>query len=211
AITEFHGPSVPRRRGVKERRQSHRIRPPVRRQLDQNRAERLLKSLGSPQESPEDRPGILEALHVRSVATELERVAEVGRDRLPPRVEGHGAGKAVEAAVDLHRVEMSSIVGKPLVARELLWIEDASPVTIVEARGADAKCRALHHKWPLTSPSGILSIARLVRIGLSLKLRHHPSMGCVDKEECWARKLAKACGSQGPVRLKAGNQARGLA
>src|SRR6185436_18681188 len=61
---------------------------------------------------------------------------------LPPRVEGPGAGKAVEAVVDLHRVEVSSIVGKPLVTRELLGIEDASPVTIVEARGADAKCRA---------------------------------------------------------------------
>src|SRR3546814_20877631 len=58
---------------------------------------------------------ILELLHLRQIAVRLGRIAEAAGRLFAPFVDRFRAGQAVEAVVDLHRVELFGVDRKSVV------------------------------------------------------------------------------------------------
>ena len=82
---------------------------------------------------------LLQALQVRTIAAELQRIAEVRRCLLPPCIEALSLWQMVERVVNLHGIEMTGVVGKPTLLREMPRVEDLLPVVIVVARSSNPK------------------------------------------------------------------------
>src|SRR5262249_11842304 len=85
--TKFNGPAVGARCSLKEASKTSGIRSPVRRQLDKDRAKVLSEPMRPVEELRDRRVRLLQALQVRTVAAELQRIAEVRRGLLPPHIE----------------------------------------------------------------------------------------------------------------------------
>src|SRR3546814_983541 len=62
-------------------------------------------------------------LHLRQIAVRLGRIAEAAGRLFAPFVDRFRAGQAVEAVVDLHRVELFGVEGEPVFRRHLLRVE----------------------------------------------------------------------------------------
>src|SRR5262249_32837087 len=108
-------------------------------QLDKDRAKGLAEPMRPVEELRDRRVRLFQALQVRTIAAELQRKAEVRRGLLPPHLEALHLRQMVESVVDLHGIEMTGVVGKPPLLREMPRVEDLLPVVIVVARSADPK------------------------------------------------------------------------
>ena len=82
---------------------------------------------------------LFQALQVRTIAAELQRIAEVRRGLLVPHIEALSLWQMVESIVDLYSIKMVGVVGKPTLLREISWVENLLPVVTVIARGSDPK------------------------------------------------------------------------
>src|SRR5207248_4467952 len=138
-ITKFDGPAVGARRSLEEASKTSGIRSPVRRQLDKDWAKGLSEPARPVEELRDRRVRLLQALQVRTIAAELQRIAEVRRCLLPPCIEALSLWQMVERVVNLHGIEMTGVVGKPTLLREMPRVEDLLPVVIVVARSSDPK------------------------------------------------------------------------
>jgi hypothetical protein len=138
-ITKFDGPAVGARYSLEEAGKSSGIRSPARWQLDENRAKALSEPTRPLEESLDQRVRLFQTLQVRTIAAELQRIAEVRRSLLTPHIEALSLWQMVESVVDLHGIKMASVVGKPTLLRETPRVENLLPVVIVIARGPDPK------------------------------------------------------------------------
>jgi hypothetical protein len=107
------------------------------RQLVEQRPERRSERTGERDKLVGRFLAVEELLHVRDEAVDLDRVAEARRRLLAPLVEGRGKRQAVEAGVDLDRVELRSIAPEPPLLCEPFGIEGSAPVPVHPARAAD--------------------------------------------------------------------------
>jgi hypothetical protein len=112
------------------------------------------------EEGVDRRMGLLQALHVRTIATELQSIAETMRRLLPPRIKNLGARQTVERMVDLHGIEVLGVVDEPALLRDVPGVEDSLPVIILIARGPDTQLPSLGtHQSPFALPcSGVSAL-----------------------------------------------------
>ena len=78
-----------------------------------------------------------ELLHVGDEAIGLDRVAKARRRLLAPAVEGRRERQAIEARVDLDRVELFRIAFEPALLGKALRIEESTPMLVDPAGAAD--------------------------------------------------------------------------
>src|SRR6476659_7824239 len=86
-------------------------------------------------------------LQMGDEAIDLDRVAKSRRSLLAPTLEGGRERKAIEARIDLHRVEFFRIALEPALLRQAFGIEDPAPVFVDPAGTADVNfgnSRSLH-------------------------------------------------------------------
>ena len=141
-ITKFDSPAVGARCSLEEASKTRGIRSPVRRQLDKDRAKGLSEPTRPVEELRDRCVRLFQAPQVRTIAAELQCIAEVRRGLLVPHIEAPSLWQMVESLVDLHSIKMVGVVGKPTLLREISWVENLLPVVIVIARGSDPKLSA---------------------------------------------------------------------
>src|SRR5215212_5744982 len=108
-ITEFDGPAVGARYSLEEAGKTSGIRSPVRWQLNKNRAKALSEPTRPLEEFLDQRVRLFQALQVRTIAAELQRIAEVRRGLLAPHIKALSLWQMVESVVDLHGTKMASV------------------------------------------------------------------------------------------------------
>ncbi len=130
------------RQGREERVGPGPVEAQLRRQLPEDRAERLPEAEDAGGEEVRERRAKAPQLeHVRDVAAALDREEEsVGNGRAPG-VAGRRPRQRVERAVDLYGRQARGEVGEPALLGQALRIEAAAPVGIDPARGPDANPR----------------------------------------------------------------------
>jgi hypothetical protein len=104
------------------------------RQLEHDRPKLVLERLDPFEEAPDALLGILEALHVREIATALAGEHEAFGRRLAPAAEGVDLDQSVEGAVDLDRIEPLGVEAELIAALcHAARVERATPVPIAPA------------------------------------------------------------------------------
>src|SRR4029453_10144819 len=136
-ITKLNGPAVVTGGRLKKAGQTREIRRPVRWQLHQNRAQARAEPPRPVEESRDHRVRLFEALQMRAIAAEFQRIAEVWRGLLPPPIKALRLGEMVEGVVDFHSIKVTGVVGNPVLLREWPGVEDLLPVGIGVAGRAD--------------------------------------------------------------------------
>src|ERR1044072_4753968 len=75
---------------------------------------------------------------MRAVPAELDGITKSGGRLLFPGIKGCGSGQVVKSVVDLHRIKLLSVVGKPLRFRQVLGVKNAAPVIVMITGRADS-------------------------------------------------------------------------
>ena len=86
---------------------------------------------------------VAKPLDVRDIPAGLYRKLEILRGAVAPSLEHLGGGEAIEAGVDLDRVEVAGVVGEPVRGAQARRIEVAAPLRMAPAGGADAEAAGL--------------------------------------------------------------------
>ena len=107
------------------------------RELVQQRPQRVAELAGEQDEAVDLVRAIDQLLHMGDEAVDLDRVAEARRRLLAPAIEGRFQRNAVEAGVDLDRVELFGVALEPQSLGQAIRIEDPAPVFVDPARAAD--------------------------------------------------------------------------
>src|SRR5207302_204975 len=110
------------------------------------------------------------------IAVRLDRIAEAGRRLVAPFIERCGRGQAIEAVVDLDRVELARIKFEPALLRQVLRVEDAFPMPVDPARAADADLRCHCRREPMS----------FARVAFTWESTQPPQCSALSSRRCWS-------------------------
>src|SRR5581483_4970166 len=117
--------------------QSLQIAAPLGRELEQDRPQGVFQPAGALHQPRQRFLRVLQLFHMGEVAAALDREEEPGWYLLAPARERRPLRQLVVGEVDLYAGEVGVVERQQLVARQAERVEDAHPVRVDPARGAD--------------------------------------------------------------------------
>ena len=93
---------------------------------------------------------VFKLIKMRNQSWRFNRKSKIFRTPVKPISKKLNARESVKSRVEFNRIEMLTIMLKPVFLRKLLWIELAFPLFVVKTRSTDQQfhfCTAHHLYW----------------------------------------------------------------